>query len=406
MSSSENQYGIRLVDPSEAVGSSAIQSRWDELARTSPHPFAFHQSPAWWDYTSPDFKDVPSAIGIVQAPDGPIVGVVPVRTLDHSLNHSVRSSPIAKTRLRVVNVLGSEPLIPSDDGLFVDLIRSLLDAYEDCDGVYLEWVSLGSDCWNAISRSTDLRRDVLVYLPMRPHKCHFITLPDSFDHYLAKFKARTRQHLRRQVRRLREHGAGRLECLRIEHESDVPSFLEAGAELALQSRVYQNKGWKVLDNTPEMHEKLVQLARRGVLRSYLLRCGDEFCAFSRGCQYDQTYYSSFIGFDERFAKFSPGTTLHYMIIEDLCGHRPPKRMNMDAGDWPYLDELETDSQEGCPVLLLRRTMRNRLRCGGHAAFQSSVAFARRLMARARRLMARARRPTPARTPDGQSVEQQ
>ncbi len=399
MSSPENQYDIRLVDPSEALGSSAIQSQWDELARTSPHPFAFHQSPAWWDYTLPVSNDVRAAIGIVQVLDGPIVGVVPVRTLNYSLNYSVRSFRIGKTRLRVVNVLGSEPLIPNDESVFVNLIRSILQTFDDCDGIYLEWVTLGSDCWNLTSRSRDLRRDVLVYVPRRPNKCHFITLPDSFDHYFAKFKARTRQHLRRQVRRLREHGAGRLECLRIEHESDVPSFLAAGSDLALQSRVYRSTGWKILENSPEMRQKLTQFARRGILRSYLLRCGDEFCAFSRGCQYNETYYSSFIGFDERFAKFSPGTTLHYMIIEDLCGHRPPKRMNLDAGNWPYLDELETDSLEGSPVLLLRRTPRNRLRCGSHAAFQSSVDFARRLVARARR-------GKLARTADERSVEQQ
>jgi CelD/BcsL family acetyltransferase involved in cellulose biosynthesis len=398
MSSSENQYRIRVVDPSEAVGSSAVQSQWDELARTSPHPFAFRQSPAWWDYTLRDSNEARAAIGVVQALDGPIVGVVPVRTLDYSLLYSVRSFQIAKTRLRVVNVLGSEPLIPDDECLFVNLIRSLLQTFEDCDGVYLEWVSFESACWKLTSRSRDLRRDVLVCLPRRPHKCHFVTVPDSFDHYLAKFKARTRQHLRRQVRRLREHGAGRLECLRIEHEGDVPIFIEAGSQLALQSRFYRNTGGKWLQNTPEMRQKFNQLARRGVLRSYLLRCGDEFCAFSVGFQYNQTLYSSAIGFDERFAKFSPGTTLHNMIIEDLCGHRPPKRMNLDAGEWPYLDALETDSRDGAPVLLLRRTMRNRLRCGLYAAFRSSLEFARRLVARTRRAKS-------ATAPDEQSFEQ-
>src|SRR5262249_24370441 len=146
--------------------------------------------------------------------------------------------------------------------------------------------------WKAISDS----RSVLVFHPRKPDQCHFVTVPGSFDLYLANFKARTRQHMRRQMRRLREHGGGRLDCLRIERERDVPIFLEEGSQLALQSRVYRNTGWKVVEDTPEMREKLSELARCGVLRSYLLRCGDDFCAFSLGFQYNQTLYSSFIGF--------------------------------------------------------------------------------------------------------------
>jgi hypothetical protein len=385
MTSSASRYTIRLVDPSDTGALAAIVPRWDELARTSSHPFAFRQSPEWWHYTLPEFKDVRAAIGVVEAPDCAILGVVPVRCQNYALDYSIRSWQIAKMPLRVISVLGSEPLVPSDESVFFDLISSLLAAFEDCDGVYLEWVATGSDCWNITSLSRSLRRHVFAFHPMRPHKCHFVTVPDSYDQYLARFKPRTRQHLRRQVRRLRDHGGGRFECLRIEREADVPVFLEAASQLVVGSRVYRNTGWKVVQNTPEMQERLTQLAHRGVLRSYLLRCGDEFCAFSLGFQYGQTLYSSFIGFDDRLAKFSPGTTLHFMTIEDLCSYRPPKRMNLDAGTWPYLRELETDSLEGNAVLLLRRTARNCLRAAAHGSFLFSAETARRLIRWARSL---------------------
>jgi hypothetical protein len=347
-------------------------------------PYAFFSSPAWWNYSLPASVDDRAAIGIVESPDGATVGVVPVRIQEFCLDYSIRAFRLAKSRLRTVALLGYEPMIPYEDGVFLDLIQSILDSFGDCDGIYLEWVSFDSDCWKTIFKSGELRRTVLVYAPRKLQGCHYIDLSGSYDQYLARFTPKYRSNLRRQVRRLRDHGEGRLDFLRIEHESDVPYFLEAGSELARRSRVYRNTGWNVLENTLDMRQKLGELARRGVLRSYLLRCGEEVCAFVKGYQYNNIYYSMFIGFDEQFVQFSPGTMLHFMVVEDLHAHRPLRRMNLGAGQWSYLDDLATGTDTGTAVLLLRRSVANRLRVDTHAALRWSIDFVRGAVAKTHR----------------------
>jgi hypothetical protein len=403
MSTSLRHFRVRIADPSEVVGLPEIESPWDELARKSPHPYAFFASPAWWYYSRPAIECERSAIAIVESPDGSIVAVVPARAGNQVLNYAVSSFAIAKARLRMVNIVGCEPVIPNDDRIFIDLILSLLEDFEDCDGIHLEWVSFQGGCWTTMLHSRGLRRDVLVYVPAKVQGCHFINLPDSYDRYLAKFSAKRRYNLRRQIRLLREHGAGRLDCLRIEHDRDVPYLLEAGSRVAVQSSVYRNRGWNVLENTTEMCQKLTECARRGVLRSYLLRCGDDVCAFIKGYQYNETYYVSFIGFDERFWEFSPGTTLHCMAVEDLCRDRRPKRINLGTGEWPYLDMIGTDKVSGTAVLLLRKTLRNRLVVASHSALRSSVDAARRLRSRLRSTKTVASKPAADSKPDRDRV---
>jgi CelD/BcsL family acetyltransferase involved in cellulose biosynthesis len=318
----------------------------------------------------------------VESPQGNIAGVVPARAGDSVLNYAIGSFPMAKARMRLVSFLGYEPIVPDDERLFVEMVRTFLGAFPDCDGIDLGWVTSGGNCWKMTLKSRELRRDVLVYAPKKLQTCHYIDLPDSYDQYMAKFSAKRRSELRRQNRRLREHGGGRLECVRIENESDVPYLLVAGSKIAVQSRVYQNTGWNVLENSDEMSQKLVECARRGVLRCYLLRCGDEPCAFLKGFQYYETFHSTFIGFDARFAQFSPGMMLHCMVIEDLCAVRPPKRMNLGAGQWPYLNDLKAETVTGTSVMLLRGTLRNRLRVVSHSALRSSVGVARRILPKA------------------------
>jgi hypothetical protein len=384
MSSPLQDARVRIADPSEIVGLPTIEGQWDELARHSALPYALFSSPAWWHHSQPITDGDRPGIGIVEAPGGSLLGVVPAKVGDHFLNYPVGSFSMGQVRLKLAKLLGYEPLIPNDERILVDLVQSFLEAFKDCEGIQFEWVSHAGDCWNMMSHSRDLRRDVLVYIPGKLRGCHFVNLPDSYEQYLARFTGKHRWNLRRKIKRLREHGGGRLDCLRFEHESDVPYLLESGSELSIRSSTYRNLGWNVLENTAEMRERLCECARRGVLRSYLLRAGDELCAFIKGYQYGEIYYVSFIGFDERFAEFSPGTMLHCMVVEDLLSYRRPKRMNLGAGEWSYLDAIGTDKVPGASVLLLRKTIRNRLLVASHSALRSSVNVAKRLKSGLRR----------------------
>jgi hypothetical protein len=316
------------------------------------------------------------ALGIIRRQDRSLLGVVPVQVSRYALRYEVGSRALCKLPLRVVQILGSQPLIPAEEDLHVPLVRGILSAFPDCDGIDMHSVPLDSSWGRTLRQSEPLRRSALVYLPEGLTDSHFISLPDSFDEYLAKFKSKTRNTLRRNVRRLREHG--KTELVRVEHEQGVETFLDVAARLSSQSRQCRARGWR-FENTPAECQKLLQLARAGVLRSYYLRCGDEVCAYVNGFQYHDIYYYNRIGFDERFAQFSPGTVLLYLLLEDLFQHRRPSCVNLYPGEWSYKEMFATECPPEMRVLLLRRTLAHRLQIGCHAALHGCLGLAKRCL---------------------------
>ena len=129
-------------------------------------------------------------------------------------------------------------------------------------------------------------------------------------------------------------------------------------------------GPRVADNEAA-RSRLADLAARGLLRSYLLRCGDDYCAYVLGYQSCGVFHYADIAFDERFASFSPGAVLLYLLIANLIEHRPPTastrcpEVNFGIGDSGYKEQFGNWHSRESSVLLLRRTAANRLRVAAH-----------------------------------------
>jgi CelD/BcsL family acetyltransferase involved in cellulose biosynthesis len=265
--------------------------------------------------------------------------------------------------------------VRNEEGAYLELFRSLLEFNQDCDGIWLVWLPFDSHCWRAISNSPEFQREVMVHIASE-HSYSLITLPGSFEAYLSGFKGKTRYNLRRQVSRLRERG-GQLSCVRITDAAEVPTFLSAASAINPRSRVYKGTGWRISADVEARH-KLTQLADSGILRCYLLKCGGVFCAFAIGYQYRDTYYYHRIGFDDRLAPYSPGTVLLYLMIEDLCRHQPPRRINLGHGDTWETSPFGTDKLPGADVFLFRRSLKNHLWTAASAADQFAARLAKRL----------------------------
>ena len=140
--------------------------------------------------------------------------------------------------------------------------------------------------------------------------------------FLEGKQKRTRNTLKRRVKKLREHGAGSLECIRVETEDQVDAFYESAFAVAEKSWQHKNLG-RCLEETALYRNNLQSLAQLGALRAYLLKCGGIPCAFVIGYQYEDILQFEQTAFSSDFARFSPGTVLYYMMLEDLYGYRPP-----------------------------------------------------------------------------------
>src|SRR6185295_3850254 len=120
-----------------------------------------------------------------------------------------------------------------------------------------------------------------------------------------------RYNLRRQARRLGE--AVELRC--IERPEDVPALADAVAALGHPPAVGPGRP---ITGAPLIEvEKFTDLAAHGLLLCYVLVSDGRPCAVTMGMKHAGTYRLFCISHDHAVAALSPGSTLVFMMIEDL-----------------------------------------------------------------------------------------
>ena len=204
-------------------------------------------------------------------------------------------------------------------------------------------------------------------------KLHEIVLPDSFDAYLAgQFSSKHRGNLRRTLKTLRDASGGTITLERFDRPGDGARFFDAALPVARAT-------WQAQQGTefgPDLRARLDDLAGRGLLRCYLLRVGDEPCAFVIGYKWHTEFHYIRIGYDPKFAKLSPGTALLYLLVEEMCGEQCVTLFSLGAGDFGYKAQFGNVHVEVGDVWLLRRTLGNRILRRAHGGFRDAVVLAR------------------------------
>lgn len=349
---------------------------WQALVATSRNLYSQYQSPQWFDHLR--------AIGdpgllpplAVTDRDGRLAGIVPLSFGERDLIFTTKERILWRSVLQVVSILGSDPLMPDDPELVGRVFAEALDSAPGADGVYLHSVAADGILWRHL-KVESRRRDRLVYLASGRRPFHFLELPETFQAYLAKFGAKKRYNLARQVRLLREQAAGRLELHRIERPQDVVGF--AGDTATVVERSWQGElTTSGVTRAARDPRALEDLARRGLLRSYLLVCAGRPCAFVVGYQDRDVFHYAEIGYDREFGRFSPGAVLLYLLLEDLYAHRRPRWVNFGIGEAAYKREFGNRETTDASVFVLRRTAANLGRVRAHQAFRGIVELAKRL----------------------------
>src|SRR5471032_1411670 len=307
MSTEPSRYLLETA--SHRAGDAAFRRRWRELLDASASPERIFQSPEFFDYMAAADDDGAELVSVTERAGGAIVAIVAVRLRRHDLDFSAGRRRVASLPLRCVVLLGSVPLMPADPVLLDLLLQFLLARHPRCQAVSLAALPADSALWRCIGASAVLRRRYLWHLPHGWSDCHRIALPADFAAYLARFNAKRRYNLARQLRLLREHGRDRLELHRIEQPAQVGRLTAALGRLATPQR----RGQLLSDAT--LHE----FARRGLLLCYVLESAGLPCALLLGQRYADTLYLHNLFHDAALEHLSPGTVLLHQAIEDLCG---------------------------------------------------------------------------------------
>jgi len=301
--------------------------------------------------------------------EGSLCGLVPFILKDWPLKCQLGELTLASFPLRRLRLLGGAFNFPDDPAAYEMFFSELMRSDSGFDAVYLEEVPVDSFLWRYL-QSSELPAKVSKYQPEAPSSHPLLRLEGSFEQYMGKFSSKHRKNLLREVKKIREGSLGAMQFTRFQSREEVPFFLEQA--IGISKQTYQ---WKLhgrgLQASDTLRKRLVFAAGRGWMRSYLLSCGGQVCAFLVGFQYEGRFLLHEIGYDPSLAKHSVGTVLQLLTVEDLFAHNRPRIL--DLGDYgKYKEMLSTESYEQARVFLFRRGVRSRLIQSIHHGCQLST----------------------------------
>ena len=331
-----------------------VQQAWRRLLRETANPNVLFASPEWFE-NKHKTKREELRVAVVEN-GAKIAAVAPILLGQKKFDLKFR-----QMRFRTAQVLGGEGLMREE--MYEPLFQQIFQTFEDVDAIHFRLLPIESPCWKAVQSS----RAGWVHVHNQ-FKMYFLDLPKTFDEYLAvRFDSKHRGNLKRRVKVLGEQGELRLQ--RITAPEDVPEFLRAGGQVARASWQAAKADY-LIKETPEWNAYLSDLARRGLLRSYLLWSGSKPCAYELGFRGGGYYYGSLTGYDSSMAKYSPGTVILLLTIEDLMQHDPPERLNFGEGEDEYKREFATSAAGVANVTMLRRSGMGSLRATVFGAYRS------------------------------------
>lgn len=284
-----------------------ILDAWYRMLHAATGPETLYQSPQFFRHlidTTQGTKASYELFIIRRRVDGSIVGCVPVRTLGRDLDFRLGPLSLFKRTMRACQLLGSVPLLdPTEEGLAEFVVEQLLARYAKCDVLYMQ--AMPEEIGAALPRCAG----VSAYVLDGWRQCHTQPLPDSIDAYLQKFSTKKRYNLSRQIRLLTA-AAGALQVLRIEQPDEVATLLDAMADI--EGAVVTPR------DTEEL--RLDNLARHGLLLSYVIRCGDEDVAFVLGSRSSSVWHIHKIVYQQKYMPLSVGTSAVHLAVLDVMAN--------------------------------------------------------------------------------------
>jgi len=285
---------------------SDVQAAWRSLLQVGRSPEKLYQLPEFFKYLQETKEDGAGACDLYvvrRRSDARIVGIIPGRKVTQSV--SVRLGPLTvfKRTVPVYQLLGSLPLIDAgEEGLSSFVLNNLLQRHPDCQALLMQATP------EELAHTVDgkgLSRHVLNGW----QNCHTVPLPEDVETYLQKFSSKKRYNLSRQVRLLAKE-AGEVGLVRIEHADQVAALVDAMRTL-MNPEVFSVQSSQV---------KLENLARNGLLHSYLLQCGDKTVALVLGTRSNEVWHVHNICCAQEYMNLSVGTSIIHLALQDAIAH--------------------------------------------------------------------------------------
>jgi CelD/BcsL family acetyltransferase involved in cellulose biosynthesis len=205
---------------------------------------------------------------------------------------------------------------------------------------------------------------------VRRYPRHLISLSQGFDDYMAKFSAKTRSTLRRKVRRIAERSGGEIRWEEFRTRADLARFFPPAA--ALSAKTYQERLLHAgLPDSKTFVKSAFESADHGRVRAYLLYLDDCPVAYMYLPMENGRVVYAHLGYDPSFAKYSPGTVLHMLVLQKLFEDPAAKVFDFTEGAGAHKELFATHKVECADVFLAPRRWTANALLSAHAAFAAT-----------------------------------
>ena len=336
-----------------------VIAAWDELVADTRNLYKMYQAPGWWGHLQTLDEGPQRILVAAEESDGTLVGVVPLQITDIKTSFSFKRRDFPVSSFHCLEVLGSQFLLPENEQVFSAFLEWVWERFPRIQGVYCKSIPEDSFTWRFLESQGWQVDGGPVYRFSVERDFFVCRAAETFEEYLAaQFKKKKRYNLKRQVRLMEEAAEQELRFTCITSPEDVPGF-NSHVRAICENSWKASKLEKYIPEYVENEAVLTDVARRGLLRAYLLFLDDTPVTYVLGFQYRDVYHYSDIGFDDQYSRFSPGSVLLFKLIEDLIENTPLKWVNFGIGDSEYKRQFANDKVADDSLLILRGNLRNR-----------------------------------------------
>lgn len=192
----------------------------------------------------------------------------------------------------------------------------------------------------------NLRTDLPVYrkirqIPPRLCRSHFpkvethwsMSVPESIDLFYQSLRPKTRNTLRRKIRKLEREFGNQVRIVTYRGENELEEAISAASQISHWTYQYA-LGVGFVDNA-QTRSMMATAANRGWLRMSVLYVKSEPCAFQLVLQYRNTYFLGQTGFNPKWKQWNIGTVLFLKVLENICNDSDVESFDFGFGDADY-----------------------------------------------------------------------
>lgn len=343
---------VECYKPSEVPDN--VRAFWTECAARMDRMLVLLRSPGWLELLV-DGDDAKGVVAVVRRDDGACQAVLPLLFRSWTMNYAIAGRSLVRHALPAFRVCGGTVI---EDGISgSDLNRAFTQLVEQFPDNEAFWFDLVTDEKRLDLIRSGGRDGFFCYQPHAGIPHYRLVLPATEEECMDLRSRKSRKRLDEKERALARDVGSELEVVEIRSESDWAPYTSCIEDL--MRRTWQAR---VLGHELDMEEQH-KVAARGWLRSFLLLAGDDAIAFVLCYQGMDTLFYEFLGYDQSYAKYSPGTVLLYKVLALLYRRDTPRYVDFGEGEAAYKKEIANDVSTARAVLVVRSGLRHRFRFG-------------------------------------------